>query len=76
VQESGDHGHCLDEFELSKVGAEAVVPAAAEEQDGWWCVAGDVETVGIVVDRRVTFGRCCVGDDARARRDEDTAEFD
>jgi hypothetical protein len=37
---------------------------------------GDVETVRIVIHRRVALGRCCVGHDVRARRDEGVAEFD
>ena len=39
-----------------EVRTEAVVHAAAEGQDGRRAVAGDVEAVGIVVDRRVAVG--------------------
>ena len=50
--------------------------AAAEGEHGPWAVAGDVEAVGVVVDVGVAVGGGGVGQDDRAGRDDDPAEFD
>ena len=72
---SRDHAQRLDEFESCQMCTKAVVHAAPEGEDGWWCGAGDVETIRIVVNGRVAVGRRRVGDDERARWDAYTPEF-
>ena len=72
----GDDAQCLAEFDSGQVGTEAVVHAAAEGRYRRGRLAGDVQVVGTVVDGRVAVGGRGVGEDERARRDEDAAEFD
>src|SRR6185312_10960885 len=54
------------QFQPREVGAEAVVHSSAEGQDGWWIVAGDVESQRFVVDGRIAIRRVGVHEYERA----------
>ena len=59
-----------------QVGAQAVVHAAAEGQYRRCSLAGDVDAVRVVVDRRITVGRSGIHHDHRAGGEEVAVELD
>jgi hypothetical protein len=72
----GDDPQGFGEFDSGEVGTEAVVHAAAEGQHRCRAAAGDVETIGVVLHRRVAVGGRGIGEHVHALRDENAAQFD
>src|SRR6516164_4428261 len=73
---AGDGLQRLGDLQPGQVGSEAVVHARTEVQDRRQSLAGDVEAVGIVVDRGIAVGRSGIREDYRAGREPDPCEFD
>lgn len=73
---SSDGRGRFGDFHPGQVRSEAEVHARVEGQDGRQSLAGDVEAVGVIVDRRITFGCSGIRENHYAGGKDDPGELD